>query len=40
MNTTEQDKPADTWLQRALDRRKAEEDGEVVVSGARFNSYI
>ena len=29
----------DTWFQRALDRRAAEEAGEVV-SGTRFNSSI
>lgn len=30
----------DTWLQRAQDRRKAEDSGEHPVTGARFNSFI
>jgi hypothetical protein len=37
MDTTE--KPEDSWLQRALDRRQAEEDGERIPVN-RFNSYI
>jgi hypothetical protein len=32
--------PEDSWFQRALERRQAEIDGELVIQGARFNSYI
>jgi hypothetical protein len=31
---------SDTWLDRALARRQAEESGELEIQGARFNSSI
>jgi hypothetical protein len=31
---------SDSWFHRALARRQAEDGGEIVISGARFNSFI
>lgn len=30
----------DSWFLRALARRAAEENGELEISGARFNSFV
>jgi hypothetical protein len=40
IETASDSNTSDSWFHRALARRLAEEQGELVITGARFNSFI